>query len=109
MDLNDRFTDLADFVSECVSHWLFTAISLVVLAIWITYGIYEIPGWFTSATWNFPLNTITTVGEWFLEGFVLLSTMRLERRSRELQLNMLDLLKKIAAEEEQELDILERK
>lgn len=100
--LNDRFTDFADAVSEGVSRWWFTTASFIFLVLWVAYGVFIIGGsWFTSATWNFPLNTITTVGEWFLEGFILISTARVEKRNRGLQEHQEVVLEKIESIEEQ--------
>lgn len=81
--LNDHFTDLADRVSEFVGMWFWSATSLFLLAVWVVWGILFIKDWFTSQAWNFPLNTITTVGEWFMEGLIAAAANRIERRHRE--------------------------
>jgi ABC-type multidrug transport system fused ATPase/permease subunit len=81
--LNDRFTALADLVSTLVGMWFWSALSLVLLLLWVGWGILLIPHWFTASAWNFPLNTITTVGEWFMEGLIAAAANRVERRSRQ--------------------------
>lgn len=104
---DERFTDFADAVSELVSKWEFTTISFLLLIVWIAIGAFVIRGdWFTSTTWNFPLNTITTVGEWFLEGFILISTARVEKRNRQLQEQHTLLLEKINQGEQRDALII---
>jgi uncharacterized membrane protein len=87
--INDRFTEVADRVTTAVGQWWFTVLSLALLVAWVAYGVVVIrqvtADWFTSQQWNFPLNTITTVGEWFMEGLVLAAANRVERRNRALQ------------------------
>lgn len=82
--IDDLFTSFADAVTEFVGKWWFTAFSTLALLCWIGYGLFvlapSLPSWFTSNAWNFPLNTITTVGEWFLEGLVLAAANRVEHR-----------------------------
>lgn len=85
MNIDERFTEIADRVTEYVGRWWFTVISLALLIAWIIYGILFIPAWFTSTTWNFPANSITTLGEWFMEGLILAAANRVERRNQELQ------------------------
>ena len=104
MPLNDRFTDLADFVSEKMGTWQVTAFFLMLITIWAGFG----PATHYSDAWQLWINTPTTIIELFCECFILSAANRLEKRNRQLHENMLDLLKKIAAEEEQELDILGR-
>jgi uncharacterized membrane protein len=61
--LNERFTRFADLVTEAVGQWWFTSISFLLLLLWILYGTFiighQLQGWFTSAQWNFPLNTVS--------------------------------------------------
>ena len=99
MNLNERFTNIADRVSEYLGAWWFTIASLLILALWFVYGATVIagqaPGWFTSNQFNFPLNTITTVGEWFIGALVAAAANRVERRNREQTAKMEDLEERI--------------
>jgi uncharacterized membrane protein len=94
--VSDRFTAIADTVSEALGAWWFSALSLITLAVWIMYGAYVIgkdnSGWFTSTDFNFPLNTITTVGEWFIGALVAAAANRVEKRNREINDRELQLL-----------------
>jgi uncharacterized membrane protein len=103
MSIDEKFTNIADKVTETVGRWFFTVISFMLLMIWILYGMLFIANWFTSATWNFPLNTITTVGEWFMEGLILAAANRVERRNNMLLEKIESLAEKIEAEESQEV------
>jgi uncharacterized membrane protein len=82
--IDERFTAIADKVSEGLGAWWFTVVSLIVLVLWILYGLFILShitsAWFTSSQWNFPLNTITTVGEWFIGALVAAAANRVERR-----------------------------
>jgi uncharacterized membrane protein len=82
--IDERFTAIADKVSEGLGAWWFTVVSLIVLFLWILYGAFILShltsAWFTSSQWNFPLNTITTVGEWFIGALVAAAANRVERR-----------------------------
>jgi uncharacterized membrane protein len=68
--INDKFKERADRVSEWLGRWWFSTVSLLVLALWTAYGAaiisQQVHDWFTSPQFNFPLNTITTVAEWFI-------------------------------------------
>ncbi len=83
--LDERFEAEADLLTYTVGKWWFTTLSFVLLVCWVLYGALvlapRVPGWFTSAQWNFPLNTITTVGEWFCEGLILAAANRVQRRA----------------------------
>jgi uncharacterized membrane protein len=110
--LNERFTQFADLITEAVGKWWFTVVSLILLIAWIIYGIVAIPGWFTSAAWNFPANSITTLGEWFMEGLILAAANRVERRNTHLLECLLSLIQKVdtvVEKEEQELASLANK
>ena len=82
--LADFFQQLADRICALLSTWQFSALSLIALAVWVAFGPYLashpfLPAWFTSNGFNFPLNTITTVGEWFIGAFVLVNSVRIQR------------------------------
>jgi uncharacterized membrane protein len=86
--LDERFTHTADKVSEALGSWWFSFLSLLLLIAWTLYGALvlgtQIHDWFTSQAWNFPLNTITTVGEWFITALVAAAANRVERRHNQL-------------------------
>lgn len=81
MNIDERFTEIADTVTETIGKWYFTVISLVLLIGWIAYGIIAIPGWFTSNAWNFPINSVSTITEFFFELWILAAANRVERRN----------------------------
>lgn len=82
--IDERFTQIADVVTFIVGKWYFSAISFVILIIWIIYGIFAIPNWFTSPTWNFPVNAVTTLAELWLAFFTLAAANRVERRNQDI-------------------------
>ncbi len=108
--LNKRFTSIADAVSEALGKWWFSILSLIALAIWILYGIYGIGGngWFTSNSWNFPLNTLTTVGEWFIGALVAAAANRVESRNKVLQESQVLILKHIESLADSENEEIKR-
>jgi uncharacterized membrane protein len=86
--LDERFTIASDKISESLGSWWFSFLSLLLLIGWILYGALvislQVHDWFTSAQFNFPLNTITTVGEWFIGALVAAAANRVERRHEQL-------------------------
>ena len=95
MGINERFTDLADKISTVLGDWKFSVISFGILGLWTIYGAviiaHQTADWFTSQQWNFPLNTITTVGEWFIGALVAAAANRVERHNHT-QVRRLDTL-----------------
>ena len=87
--LNEQFTAIADKVSSGLGQWWFSILSLIILGLWTVYGAFvishQVSDWFTSQQWNFPLNTITTVGEWFIGALVAAAANRVERNNHKLQ------------------------
>lgn len=90
-NLDERFTDIADWASEIVGRWWWTAISAVLVAAWFVYGAVVIgrtvPDWFSSTQFGIPINDVTTIGEWFMEGLIAAAANRIEARNHELQAN----------------------
>src|SRR5436305_15339773 len=82
--MDEKFTHIADRITEFVGRWFFSVVSLLILLAWILFGVIHIPNWFTSPDWSFPINSITTVGEWFLAAFTLAAANRVERRTHDL-------------------------
>lgn len=111
--VDDLFTRFADQVSEQVGKWWFSVVSLVILSAWTLYGALvigpQVADWFSSPQWNFPLNTITTVGEWFLGAFIAAAANRVERRNREMQqahTQLLNDIRRWVEREEREIEAL---
>lgn len=91
MKLNERFTDFADWVSAAMGTPLNIGLWLLAVAIW--FAIFWshpalanssfLPAWFTGTTFNFPLNTVTTLAELYIGFLVAAAANRVERRNRE--------------------------
>ncbi|CAN5339521.1 hypothetical protein BH10PAT1_BH10PAT1_4680 [soil metagenome] len=89
--INDKFLKVADFVSFGMgtpTNILFWVLAVV---IWFILGVTRpglfthtqfLPDWFTSTSWNFPLNTITTLAELYIGFLVAAATNRAERELR---------------------------
>ena len=86
--MNERFTAMAEVFSEMVGRWWWFAASLVALVLWTLFGALVLgrqdPRWFFGGAWNFPLNTVTTVGEWFMECLIAAAAIRVEVRNKRL-------------------------
>jgi low affinity Fe/Cu permease len=101
--LDERFTDIADRVSEEAGRWYTTAISLLLFAGWIALG----PRMAWSDTWQLIANTPTTWVELWLGLFMLAAANRVEKRNRELHEAMAKIIghiEQLTAREGQELD-----
>ena len=94
--LNERFTALADTVSEGIGEWWVTAISVLVVLLWLASG----PLFRFSDTWQLMINTPTTVLEMWLGFLIAAAANRVERRNDAM-------LEKIEAQEERMDLILE--
>lgn len=97
---NDRFVDFADKVSYGIGtplnigFWLFACIA------W--FGIFFVnpqlshanfmPDWFTSTSFNFPLNTVTTLMELYVGFLVAAATNRAQRALTKLLNRMIRLM-----------------
>lgn len=100
--VNERFIDFADLISAFMGtpanilFWL-----LVVLAWFVAFATHPdlqnstfLPSWFTSNSFNFPLNSITTLAELYIGFLIAAAANRVERRNDAL-------LEKIERQEEQ--------
>jgi low affinity Fe/Cu permease len=76
VNINERFTDLADRVSEIMGRWWVTAISLVFVLLWLAIG----PFVQFSDSWQLWMNSPTTVAELFIGFLIAAATNRVERR-----------------------------
>lgn len=119
--LNDRFVDFADKVSSAmgtpanIGFWI-AAVLVWIAIFWVNPSLQNssfLPSWFTSQAFNFPLNTVTTLAELYIGFLIAAAANRVERRNREMQAHMAELLEavhdlvaKIASDEDQELSLL---
>jgi low affinity Fe/Cu permease len=78
--LDERFTDLADIISEGMGKWWVTAISLVLVFIWLAFG----PFMHFSDSWQLIANSPTTIAELFIGFLLAAATNRVERRHEQL-------------------------
>jgi len=84
---NDRFVDFADKVSYGIGTPLNIGFWVFAMIVW--FGLFIInpslanknfmPGWFTSTSFNFPLNTVTTLMELYIGFLVAAATNRAQR------------------------------
>lgn len=95
--LNDRFTDIADKISEKLGTWQFFAFCFLMLLVWVSSG----PSMHFSDTWQLVANTPTTWIELFQEIIILAAANRIEKRNRGLQEHQEVVLEKIESIEEQ--------
>ena len=84
---NDQFVDFADKVSYGIGtplnigFWLFACIAWFVIFV-INPHLAQVnfmPSWFTSTSFNFPLNTVTTLMELYIGFLVAAATNRAQR------------------------------
>lgn len=96
--LDEKFTGIADRVSEGMGKWQVTAVSVVIVALWLAAG----PFFHFSDTWQLMVNTPTTILEMWVGFLLAAAANRAEKRNRMLHENMLALVRK----EERELKAL---
>ena len=78
ISLDERFTNVADTVSDKMGRWWVTAIFLVLILVWFLSG----PWFHWSDTWQLIVNTPTTIIELFIGFLLAASANRVERHSR---------------------------
>lgn len=79
--LNERFTDLADIISEGMGTWPVSTVALVLIIAWTVFCAFtQGPGWWYSPFYNFPLNLVTTIAELFIGFLIAAAANRVERR-----------------------------
>lgn len=91
--LNQRFIDMADWVSGAMGTPVNIVIWILLVIGW--FAIFAthpdlakanfMPAWFTSNSFNFPLNTVTTLAELYIGFLVAAAANRVEKRNRQLQ------------------------
>ena len=101
--VNDHFVGIADRVSYAMGTWQNILVWIVLVGTWFAFGPYLashsiLPAWFTSNSFNFPLNTVTTIAELYIGFLVGASTNRTERHNRE-QADRMEELEKLIHEE----------
>lgn len=102
LTINERFTNIADVVSEAMGEWWVMAVSIVAVAIWIAAG----PLFNYSDTWQLLINTPTTILEMWIGFLIAAAANRTERANRKLHETMLQLIEKVEAQEVEELEHL---
>lgn len=115
--LNEKFVDLADFVSYAMGTPLNILFWITAVVVWISLGPQIakhnfMPEWFTSNAFNFPLNTVTTLAELYIGFLVAAASNRSERHLKDvlgaLRGKQQETLREIKLDEDQELVILAR-
>lgn len=83
--LNERFTDLADIISEMMGKWWVSVISALLIMLWTLYCMStQGPSWWYGQFYNFPLNLVTTIAELFIGFLIAAAANRVERRHDQL-------------------------
>ena len=107
--MNERFTRLADVVSEAIGTWQVVAVSFLVVLAWLALGPFL--RW--SDTWQLLINTPTTVLEMWLGFLIAAAANRVQRQQEAHELMMEEmlrgvsrLLERLEAEEQDELALL---
>jgi uncharacterized membrane protein len=101
--VNDHFVGIADRVSYAMGTWQNIVVWVILVGTWFAFGPYLanhsiLPTWFTSNSFNFPLNTVTTIAELYIGFLVGASTNRTERHNRE-QADRMESLEKLIHDE----------
>lgn len=87
--MNKKFVAITDTVSYFVGTPGNIIFWIVVVGIWVFLGFSFpslflntnfLPTWFTSTSWNFPLNTVTTLLELYIGFLVAAAANRSEKR-----------------------------
>lgn len=91
--INKKFLRLADAVSFGMGTPTNIFFWILAVFVWFLLGITHkelflkgsfLPEWFTSSTWNFPLNTVTTLAELYIGFLVAAAANRSERELRKI-------------------------
>ena len=89
--LNEKFVKVADAVSFGMGTPTNILFWILAVVVWFYLGYTRremfaegdfLPAWFTSNSWNFPLNTITTLAELYIGFLVAAAANRSERTLR---------------------------
>jgi hypothetical protein len=83
---DERFTDVADVVSEGMGRWWVSIVSAILIIGWTVYCmVTQGPGWWYGTFYNLPLNLVTTVAELFIGFLIAAAANRVEKRNGDLQ------------------------
>lgn len=116
--INEKFIKIADKVSFGMGTPTNIMFWILAVVIWFVLGATRsslftesefLPSWFTSTSWNFPLNTITTLAELYIGFLVAAATNRAERELRKVIEEIrgtVDEVKKINANQDKILELL---
>lgn len=94
--LNERFTDIADKISEGMGYWWVFLLSVIAVAVWLFSG----PVFHFSDTWQLIINTPTTILEMWIGFLLAAAANRSEKRTK-------DILELIKENQKQELEQLQ--
>jgi low affinity Fe/Cu permease len=116
--INEKFLKLADAVSFGMGTPTNILFWILAVVVWFSLGALNpqmftqgsfLPTWFTSNTWNFPLNTITTLAELYIGFLVAAAANRSERELRKIIENIkyaVEKVEKINKSQNEILDLL---
>lgn len=102
--INQRFLKLADAVSFGMGTPTNIFFWIIAVVVWFVLGATRqelfrnanfLPEWFTSNSWNFPLNTITTLAELYIGFLVAAATNRSERELRKIITGIKETVEKV--------------
>jgi hypothetical protein len=111
---NDRFVDFADKVSYGIGTPLNIGFWVFAMIIWFAIFIIHpelssknfMPAWFTSTSFNFPLNTVTTLMELYIGFLVAAATNRAQRALTSLFNHMMHVMEQQDRMEENMMNLL---
>ena len=103
--MNERFTNLADIVSQGMGQWWVTAFSILIVLAWLASG----PFFHWSDTWQLLVNTPTTILEMWIGFLLAAAANRSERHTKDMLEQIIELNKQIKEENEEELRSLTNK
>lgn len=97
---NERFVDFADKVSYGIGTPLNIGFWIFIVIVWFVIFIVHpelanknfMPAWFTSTSFNFPLNSVTTLMELYIGFLVAAATNRAQRALTKLFNHMLHMV-----------------
>lgn len=99
---NERFVDFADKVSYGIGTPLNIGFWVFIIVVWFVVFMVRpelanksfMPAWFTSTSFNFPLNTVTTLMELYIGFLVAAATNRAQRALTQLFNHMLRIIER---------------
>src|ERR1700761_7716682 len=111
---NERFVDFADKISYGIGTPLNIGFWVFAVIVWFVIFIVHpslahksfMPSWFTSTSFNFPLNTVTTLMELYVGFLVAAATNRAQRALTKLFGHMLHVMEQQDRMEKNMMDLL---